>query len=106
LRKENLEKAKQMSAYANKLEPDNDSFEDTYAWILFQLGDYKEAKIWQEKAIGDSTTNGTLLEHYGDILFKLGDIEKAVEQWKKAKSVGSESKTIDAKIASKSYVEE
>ncbi|MBL7800474.1 MAG: tetratricopeptide repeat protein [Chitinophagales bacterium] len=106
LRKENLEKAKQMSAYANKLEPDNDSFEDTYAWILFQLGDYKEAKVWQEKAIGSSTTNGTLLEHYGDILFKLGDIDKAIEQWKKAKSVGSESKTIDAKIASKSYVEE
>ena len=50
LRKQNLEKAKQMSAYANKLEPNNDSFLDTYAWIMFQLGDYNAAKEAQEKA--------------------------------------------------------
>ena len=106
LRKANLEKAKQMSAYANKLEPDNDSFEDTYAWILFQLGDYKEAKVWQEKAISTPSPNGTLIEHFGDILFKLGEVDRAVEQWKKAKALGSESKTIDVKIATKNYVEE
>lgn len=106
LRKVNLEKAKQMSAYANKLEPNNDSFEDTYAWILFQLGDFNEAKLWQEKAMKQTASpSGTLLEHYGDILFKLGEQEKAVEYWQKAKAVGVESETIDRKITDKNYVE-
>jgi tetratricopeptide (TPR) repeat protein len=106
LRKTNLEHAKRMSAQANKLEPDNDSFEDTYAWILFQLGDYKEAKRWQEKAMKSAENpSGTLLEHYGDILFQLGETEAALEQWEKAKAIGVESETIDKKIAEKRYVE-
>ncbi len=105
LRKQNLIKAKQMSAYSNKLDPDNGSFEDTYAWILFELGEYKEAKIWQEKALKSDRANATLLEHFGDILIKLGEEEKAIEQWKKAKEAGSDSKTIDQKIATKSYIE-
>ena len=51
LRKANLQRAKQMSAYSNKLDPENESFMDTYAWILFQLGEYKEAKVFQERAV-------------------------------------------------------
>jgi tetratricopeptide (TPR) repeat protein len=94
-----------MSAYSNKLDPDNGSFEDTYAWILFELGEYKEAKIWQEKALKSDRANATLLEHFGDILIKLVKIDKAIEQWKKAKEAGSDSKTIDQKIATKSYIE-
>ncbi len=105
LRKANLEKAKQMSAYSNKIEPGNSSFEDTYAWILFELGDFKEAKIWQEKALKNDTANSTLLEHYGDILSKLGESEKALEYWNKAKKAGSDSTSLDKKIAAKSYVE-
>ncbi|HWB63756.1 MAG TPA: tetratricopeptide repeat protein [Chitinophagales bacterium] len=106
LRKENLEKAKEMSAYSNKLDPDNSSFLDTYAWILFQLSDFAGAKEWQEKAMkagGDKS--GTILEHYGDILFKLGDKDKALEYWKKAKELGTDSTTIDRKISEQKYVE-
>lgn len=107
LRKTDLEKAKEMSARSNKLEPGNDSFEDTYAWILFQLEDYKEAKVWQEKAIKSSgdKASGTLLEHYGDILFRLGETDAALEQWQKAKDAGVESITIEKKIAEKTYIE-
>jgi tetratricopeptide (TPR) repeat protein len=105
LRKVNLERAKQMSAYSNKLDPENSSFMDTYAWILFQLGDYAGAKAFQEKAIAKTPNNATLLEHYGDILIELGDKDKAVEYWRKAKDAGSDSKTLDTKIASQKYVE-
>jgi tetratricopeptide (TPR) repeat protein len=94
-----------MSAYSNKLEKDNASFEDTYAWILFQLGEYKEAKVWQEKAMKSDSANATLLEHYGDILSKLGEVDKAIENWKKAKEKGSDSKTLDKKIELKSFIE-
>jgi tetratricopeptide (TPR) repeat protein len=106
LRKQNLEKAKQMSAYANKLDPDNNSFLDTYAWILFQLNDFTGAKEWQEKAMkagGDKS--GTILEHYGDILFKLGNTQEAIKYWKQAKELGTDSGTIDKKIAEGKYVE-
>jgi tetratricopeptide (TPR) repeat protein len=106
LRKQNLEKAKQMSAYSNKLEPNNASFLDTYAWILFQMGNYSEAREWQEKAIkAEPTPSGTILEHYGDILFKLGKKAEALNYWKKAKEAGTDSDTLDKKIAEEKYVE-
>lgn len=106
LRKENLEKAKQMSAYSNKLEPNSSSFLDTYAWILFQLNDFTGAKEWQEKSMkagGDKS--GTIIEHYGDILFKLGNKEDALKYWKQAKDLGTDSPTIDKKISGGKYVE-
>ncbi len=106
-RKANLEKAKEMSAYSNKLEPDNTSYLDTYAWILFQMSDYAGAREWQDKAIkagGDKS--GTILEHYGDILFMLGKKDDAVEYWKKAKTAGTDSGTIDRKIAEQKYIEQ
>jgi tetratricopeptide (TPR) repeat protein len=106
LRKVNLEKAKQMSAYANKLEPDNSSFLDTYSWILFQLNDFAGAKEWQEKAMkagGDKS--GTILEHYGDILYQLGNKEEALKYWKQAKELGTDSSTIDKKILEGKYIE-
>lgn len=106
LRKENLEKAKQMSAYSNKLEPNSSSFLDTYAWILFQLNDFSGAKEWQEKAMkagGDKS--GTIIEHYGDILFELGNKEEAVKYWKQAKDLGTDSPSIDKKISEGKYIE-
>jgi tetratricopeptide (TPR) repeat protein len=106
LRKKDLEHAKQMSSYANKLVPDNDSYLDTYAWILFQLEDYKGAKEFQEKAMksgGDKS--GTILEHYGDILSKLGEKESALEYWRKAKVLGVDSPALQRKIDEGKYVE-
>jgi tetratricopeptide (TPR) repeat protein len=106
LRKTNLERARQMSAYANKLQENNDSFLDTYAWILFAMGDYKGAKEWQEKALkNDGENSPTILEHYGDILSNLGETQKALEYWKKAKEAGSDSETLDKKIATQKYIE-
>lgn len=106
LRDANLQKAKEMSAHSNELEPKNGSFQDTYAWILFRLGEYKDALTWIEKAMDSGEAeNPTILEHYGDILAKLGQIDKAVENWKKALQLGSDSKTLNKKIADKKYEE-
>ena len=106
LRKDKLEKAKKMSARSNELEKDNPSFQDTYAWIMYQIGEYNNAKEWMEKAIENTKEdNSTLFEHYGDILFKLGDTEKALEYWKKAEKSGSESELIGKKIADKQLYE-
>jgi len=72
---------------------------------LYEMGEYKEAKEWLEKALshgGDK--DGTILEHYGDVLYKLGNTEKALEYWKKAKEKGGASQDIDKKIADKRLV--
>lgn len=89
LRKEKLDEAASMSKKSNELEPNNATFQDTYAWVLFQQGNHKEALQWIEKAIANSPeTSLALLEHYGDILHKLGNTDKAIEQWKAAWSTG------------------
>ncbi|MFM7017004.1 MAG: tetratricopeptide repeat protein [Bacteroidota bacterium] len=106
LRKSNLDKAAAMSDKANVLSPGNPSYEDTYAWILFVKGDYAEAKKWIENAIHDGgATNGTIIEHAGDIEYKLGNINGAVELWKKAKDTGDHSDQIDRKINDRTYYE-
>jgi tetratricopeptide (TPR) repeat protein len=68
---------------------------NTYAWILFQLGEFPEAKVFQDRAVLKNPKNPTLLEHYGDILIQLGEKDKAIEYWHKAKDAGSDSKTLE-----------
>lgn len=66
-----------MSAQCIKLEPDNATYLDTYAWIFFVQGNYTLAKIYIESALEkDKTKSAELVDHYGDILFMNGDKEK------------------------------
>ena len=68
-------------------------------------GEYKEAKVYIEKALNGSDISGTIIEHYGDILFKLGEVDKAVMQWQKAKGMDESSELIDKKIADRKLYE-
>lgn len=107
LAKKDLDKAERMSAQVIKIEPNNSTYLDTYAWIYFVRGKYLMAKTYIEKAIENDRTNSPeLRDHYGDILYMNGDKEKALEQWIKAKELGKESKTLDRKIEEKTYFEE
>lgn len=106
LRGENLDKAEKMSKRSVQLNPNNAASEDTYAWILFKLKRYSEAKIWIEKALRSNTANNsTQVEHYGDILYLLGEKDLALQQWLKAKEMGTGSETLNKKINEKKYVE-
>lgn len=107
LEKKDLKKAERMSALCIKLEPDNATYLDTYAWIFFEQGSYTLAKIYIENALAkDKTNSAELVDHYGDILFMSGEKEKAVEQWQKAKEMGKKNQTLDRKIAEKQYLPE
>lgn len=107
LDKRDLKKAERMSAQCIKLEPDNATYLDTYAWIFFVQGNYTLAKIYIESALEKDTTNSPeLVDHYGDILFMSGDKDGAMTQWKKAKEMGKESAVLDKKIASGEYIED
>ncbi len=106
LRNEKLDKADKMGRRANQLVKDNASYEDTYAWVLYKLKQYEEAKRWQERAIEHGgANNGTLMEHYGDILFQMGQLDKAFEYWQKAKLTGKYSDFLDKKLSDKKLIE-
>lgn len=107
LRNVNLEKAKQMAARANDLEPNNPSFMDTYGWVLYQLEEYEQAEIWVKRAIdNEEKDSAVLLEHYGDILYQLGRTDEALEYWKSAKELGGESSEfLDQKIKDRKLYE-
>jgi tetratricopeptide (TPR) repeat protein len=101
LRKEHLDKANQMAALVVKNNPDNSSYLDTFAWVLFMEGKYKEARKIMERAIAQPDITAAHWEHYGDILFQLGDVDGAVKQWEKARSMSGQHELIDKKIANR-----
>ena len=104
---ENLAKAEEMSYKTIKAEPNNSTFLDTYAWILFQQKRYEEAKIYIEQAIrNDSTLSNVVNEHAGDIYAQTGDMAKAIEFWQKAIDGGNDSVTLRKKLKLKKYVVE
>jgi tetratricopeptide (TPR) repeat protein len=99
VRKVKLEKAKEMSLKCNEIEKDNGTYQDTYAWVLYQLSEYEMAKEWIEKSLANgSATSAVVVEHYGDILYQLGDKEGAINQWKTANKLGEASKFLPQKI--------
>jgi tetratricopeptide (TPR) repeat protein len=105
LRKEKLDLAKKMSTKLISISPDNVTYLDTHAWVLYVREEYEEAKTFIEKAVNGPDLSGTIIEHYGDILFKLGDVDSAVRQWQIAKGMDETSELIDKKIADRKLYE-
>ncbi len=106
LRKSKLERAKDLSSRLYKIDPENVKYADTRAWVLFQSGEYPLALSTLEPIIKNAKIESAVIyEHYGDILFKNDKKEQAIEQWKKARNLGSESKILDQKIAKEQFLE-
>lgn len=104
-----LDRAENMSSITIKAEPTNPTYLDTYGWILFMQGAYTTAKIYLENAVKyseekEKEVSAEVLEHYGDVLYMMDDKENAVVYWEKAKEKGSESKTLDQKIKTKTFI--
>jgi len=76
LRGENLERAKEMSLTTIEMFPDEANYYDTYAWILYKMKNFKEAKFWMQKAL-DINESQTFYNHMADILTELGELEQA-----------------------------
>ncbi len=100
LRKEKLDEAVKMSTRLIQANPDNATYLDTHAWVLYQMGKMEEARKYIEKAVQQKeNVSGTIVEHYGDILFRLGKEKEAMEQWKRAHEMGETSDMILKKIS-------
>ena len=100
IREEKLFLAKEMIIRCIDLTVDepNPSFIDTYAWILYKLGEYKLARKEIEKAIELNENSSVILDHYGDILHSLGLTDQAKLQWEKAYKLDTEATQIKKKL--------
>lgn len=101
-----LDKAEEMSRRTIKKEPENPTYLDTYAWVLFRQKRYAEAKIYIEQALKFDTVDvsADVLEHAGDIYANNGEMEKAMEKWKEALKLAPENKVLIRKIKLKKYL--
>lgn len=103
----NLDKAEEMSYKTVKAEPSNSTYLDTYAWILFEKGNYAEARLYIDDAMkSDGSKSDVIVEHCGDIYYMTGDVDGALKYWNQALEMGSKSKTLKQKIQKKKYIED
>ena len=106
LRKEQLAKAASMSKRLVERYPTEGTYLDTYAWVLYQQGDFAEAFRYLELAIADDKSQSSAVwEHHGDALYRLGRVKEAVESWKKAMDLPNASQNLDKKIKNRQIVE-
>ena len=111
---ERLNDAEQMSLQTIKAEPNNPTYLDTYAWILFRLGRYEEAKTYIDRTMeNDPDSSFVMIEHAGDIYYQAGEKDEAVRLWQKAldnyddeSGTEKEKKVLIRKIKLKKYLTE
>lgn len=100
-----LDKAERMSNLTIKAEPQNSTYLDTYAWILFMQKRYEEAMDYITKAVeNDSLHSSVILEHAGDINAMNGHIDEAVRLWQEAMKSDPDNKILNRKIRRKKYI--
>ena len=86
LRGEQLDRAEEMSKKTIEMFPEEPNYLDTYAWILYKMKKYKEAKNWMQKAI-DISESKTFYLHMAEILKELGENKESKFYFEKAKTL-------------------
>ena len=97
-RKIQLDRALKMVQISIAADSLNSSYLDTIGWVHFMLGNYKEAKLYLEKAIEVSGESAVMLDHLADVESKLGNKEKAIELWENALELDPTKNEIQNKI--------
>lgn len=107
-----LDKALEMIKSAVEKSPDQPTFMDTHAWVLFKRGELEQAETIQRAAVEiaekNKETTPDYYDHLGDILASLGKTDEAVEAWEKALSLDradANSELIKRKIRHRAYLE-
>ena len=81
-----LKKAAAMSKITVDQEPDNPTYLDTYAWILFLQGKPEEAKPYFKHAmLYGGKDSVVILDHYAEVLYALKEYDLAMVYWNQAR---------------------
>jgi tetratricopeptide (TPR) repeat protein len=94
-----LNKAREWSKMTIQNNPDNATFLDTYAWVLFKLKEYEEAEKYIMNAMEKGGMNDPEVnEHAGDIQVALESLEIAKSYYLKAIILGGDKDKLEGKI--------
>ncbi|MCP4580625.1 MAG: tetratricopeptide repeat protein [candidate division Zixibacteria bacterium] len=93
-----LNEAKKLIKKALKLSPDNSAYLDSYAWVMYKQGNYKEALKYQLKAMEAANDDPILYDHMGDIYSALNRIPEAQTNWHRALELDPENDSIKEKL--------
>jgi len=74
---ENLDEARQFIEKAVKLDPDNGAYLDSLGWVLFKLGQAKEALPHLRRAVELEKGDATVVDHLVAVLTALGKPDEA-----------------------------
>jgi pentatricopeptide repeat protein len=91
-----LEEDRKLRKASGDLRPDEDkdsaAYLDSLGWVLFKQKKYEEAKKWLLEATkGDEGDNIEIYDHLADVYMALGEKARAIETWKKALSLETNS---------------
>ena len=89
-----LDEALAMSMEATEHDPDNGSFQDTRAWVLYRLGHFQDALECALKAVALRQNSAVMFEHLGDIHHALGKSAEARVAWRRALELSPDNERI------------
>lgn len=82
---QDLKEAERMIRIVINKEKRNGTFVDTFAWVLYKRGKYKEAeRVMEELMSKDKTDDSEWFEHYGFIMKALKKCSVAIDYWRKS----------------------
>jgi predicted Zn-dependent protease len=94
-----LKEAEKMAKLVIDKEKRNATYLDTYAWVLYKRGRYKDAqKIMEEVIKRDNKQDAEWYEHLGYIMKAENNCDKAVEYWKIAFKIDERKKELIKEI--------
>lgn len=99
-----LERAEKLSASVIRERPDDATSIDTYAWVLFKMTRYADAREYIDRALAAMTElSAEVLHHAGDIYFMAGLPDEALAFWRRAADLEPDNELLRRKITHKTY---
>jgi tetratricopeptide (TPR) repeat protein len=96
---QDLKKALKMAEKVMQTEGENSTYIDTYAWVLYKMGKYREAyKVMLRIFEKQEERDPEILEHMGFILKALGKCNEATEYWKMSFEIDSTKTYLEEEI--------
>jgi tetratricopeptide (TPR) repeat protein len=80
----NLDSSSSLLKTALHQDANNGAYLDSYAWILYQMGNVDSADVYIRMALERIDDDPVIYSHFGEILFKKGDHYGAVEALKRS----------------------
>jgi tetratricopeptide (TPR) repeat protein len=93
-----LDRALEMIRQALDIEPENESYLDTYGWIYFKQGEYQKALQYIQHSVDIGGASAEVLAHLGDVQQALGDTQAARTAYERALKLAPADRTIRKRL--------